>query len=107
MDTVTPSVDDQWYTWDVTSPAKAAYEGDEILTLVLHLENEDLSETQKADNHLTWFASRENTSYGGPYLTVTATPEPASIFLFGAGLVGLAWCLRRKKKPQDYTDSHR
>ena len=98
-DTVTPGPDDGWYTWDVTSHVKEAYEGDDkTLTFVLHLENEDLSEEEKAKNHLTFFASRENTSYGGPHLTVTATPEPASIFLFGAGLGGLAWYLRRRKK---------
>jgi len=93
-DTFTPSGDGS-YPLDVTLPAKTAYEGDKTLTLVLRLEDESVPDT--GQNYWTAFASKQNTSYDSPYLTVTATPEPASIFLFGAGLVGLAWYVKRRK----------
>jgi hypothetical protein len=89
--TFTPTTYD-WYILDVTSLAKEAYEGDGALTVVLRSENESAS-------YWAGFRSKEYSSGSyKAYLTVTATPEPASIVLFGAGLGGLAWCLRRRKK---------
>lgn len=44
------------------------------------------------------FAPGTNVSYSSDGNIVTKVPEPASLVLFGAGLLGLSWLVRRKNR---------
>lgn len=50
-----------------------------------------------ANNYVHAVASREHGTVAGASLAITAVPEPSTLLLLGAGLVGLGFMQRRKK----------
>ncbi len=76
-----------WYSWNVTKYVGLYSPGD---TVAFALISTDPGHS---------FYARESTTGFGPKLSVTTTPEPVSLVLFGlgAGVLGLTK-LRRKKK---------
>lgn len=55
------------------------------------------NEPTTANNYVHAVASREHATVAGASLTITAVPEPSTLLLVGAGLVGLGIIHRRRK----------
>ncbi|MFH0985865.1 MAG: DNRLRE domain-containing protein [Candidatus Omnitrophota bacterium] len=77
-----------WYSWDISEYASSLVPG---ATLSLAL-------TSTGPGH-SYYARESSTGFG-PKLSITTTPEPVSMVLFGlgAGVLGLAQFRRNKKK---------
>ncbi|TRO78907.1 DNRLRE domain-containing protein [Trichloromonas acetexigens] len=82
--------------FDFTSQAFVDFlnsDTNDIATLVLARTTNQIGD----NNYIHAVASRENTAVAGPRLAVTPIPEPSTLLLLGAGLVGIGLIGRRKR----------
>lgn len=82
--------------FDFTSQAFVDFlnsDTNDIATLVLARTTNQIGD----NNYIHAVASRENTAVAGPRLAITPIPEPSTLLLLGAGLVGIGLIGRRKR----------